>query len=196
MDRHKVIVIRVRHAWTGVVEGPRRLGRHARAVAGRSARGPKRVASGRLPARFDLRDGGAPDGSHDVGGLRRPLADPFGRVRPRRMNRIPKIVVSRSAPAPSTPGATRRLLEGELVDGSGLISTRKQDVVVMGSTSVVHALAAAGWPWTSNRLLVDAERGSAWASDCSSAPVDLQLTSVETVGCGESWRATTVPLGA
>jgi dihydrofolate reductase len=55
------------------------------------------------------------------------------------MNRIPKVVVSRSAPALEA-WSNSSLLEGELVAGVADV-TRKQDVVVIGSTSVVHALA-------------------------------------------------------
>ena len=57
------------------------------------------------------------------------------------MNRIPKVVVSRSAPTLDAWNNSS-LLEGELVAGVADL-TGQHDVVVFGSTSVVHALAAA-----------------------------------------------------
>src|SRR5207245_6012289 len=61
-------------------------------------------------------------------------SDEFANV----MNRIPKVVVSRSAPALDA-WSNSSLLEGELVAGVADLR-REQDVVVVGSTSVVHAL--------------------------------------------------------
>jgi dihydrofolate reductase len=94
------------------------------------------------------------------------------------MNRIAKVVVSRSVPALDA-WSNSSLLEGELVAGVADL-TRERDVVVVGSTSVVHALAAAD-AVDQYRLLVipTALRGG---ERLFVAPVDLQLSSVETMG--------------
>jgi dihydrofolate reductase len=94
------------------------------------------------------------------------------------LNRIPKVVVSRSAPALDA-WSNSSLLEGELVAGVADLA-RKQDVVVMGSTSVVHALAAAD-AVDEYRLLV-VPTALAAGERLFVAPVDLRLTSIETVG--------------
>ena len=94
------------------------------------------------------------------------------------MNRIPKVVVSRSAPALDT-WSNSSLLEGELVAGVADL-TREQDVVVMGSTSVVHALAAADAVDEYRLLVIPTALGA--GERLFVAPVDLQLTSIETVG--------------
>ena len=94
------------------------------------------------------------------------------------MNRIPKVVVSRSAPALDA-WSNSSLLEGELVAGVTDL-TRKQDVLVLGSTSVVHALAAADAVDEYRLLVIPTALGA--GERLFLAPVDLQLTSIETVG--------------
>lgn len=83
-------------------------------------------------------------------GPKRVAADEYANA----MNRIPKVVVSRSAPALDA-WSNSSLLECELVAGVADL-TREQDVVV-GSTSVVHALTAAD-AVDEYRLLVDPDR--------------------------------------
>ena len=94
------------------------------------------------------------------------------------MNRIPKVVVSRSAPALDA-WSNSSLLEGELIAGVADL-TREQDVVVVGSTSVVHALAAADAVDEYRLLVISTALGA--GERLFVAPVDLQLTAVETVG--------------
>jgi dihydrofolate reductase len=94
------------------------------------------------------------------------------------LNRIPKIVVSRSAPALDA-WSNSSLLEGELVAGVAEL-TREHDVVVMGSTSVVHTLAAADAVDEYRLLVVPTALGA--GARLFVAPVDLQLTSIETAG--------------
>ncbi|MGO8875842.1 MAG: dihydrofolate reductase family protein [Acidimicrobiales bacterium] len=94
------------------------------------------------------------------------------------MNRIPKLVVSRSAPALEAWGNSS-LLEGELLAAVADL-TREQDVVVVGSTSVVHALAAADAVDEYRLLVIPTALGA--GERLFAAPVDLQLRSIETVG--------------
>lgn len=94
------------------------------------------------------------------------------------MNRIPKAVVSRSAPALDA-WSNSSLLEGELVAGVADL-TREHDVVVFGSTSVVHALAAADAVDEYRLLVIPTALGA--GERLFVAPVDLQLTSIETAG--------------
>jgi dihydrofolate reductase len=96
------------------------------------------------------------------------------------MNRMPKVVVSRSAPALDAWSNSSRL-EGELVPGVADL-TREQDVVVVGSTSVVHALAAADAVDEYRLLVIPTALGA--GQRLFVAPVHLQLTSVETAGDG------------
>lgn len=93
------------------------------------------------------------------------------------MNRIPKVVVSRSAPALDA-WSNSSLLECELVAGVADL-TREQDVVV-GSTSVVHALTAADAVDEYRLLVIPTALGA--GERLFVTPVDLQLTSIETVG--------------
>jgi dihydrofolate reductase len=109
----------------------------------------------------------------------------FARRWPRRsdayadaMNRIPKVVVSRSAP-PLGAWAGSSLLEGGLVAGVAALA-RERDVVVAGSTSIVRALTAAD-AVDEYRLLV-VPTALAAGERLFAAPVDLRLTSVEIVG--------------
>ncbi len=95
------------------------------------------------------------------------------------MNRIPKVVVSRSAPALDA-WSNSSLLECELVAGVADL-TREQDVVVVvGSTSVVHALTAADAVDEYRLLVIPTALGA--GERLFVTPVDLQLTSIETVG--------------
>ena len=94
------------------------------------------------------------------------------------MNRVPKVVVSRCAPALDA-WSNSSLLEGELVAGVAEL-TRGQDVVVFGSTSVVHALAAADAVDEYRLLVIPTACGT--GERLFVAPVDLQLTAIETVG--------------
>lgn len=100
-------------------------------------------------------------------------SDPFAEV----MNRVPKIVVSRSAPALDA-WAGSSLLEDGLPAGVARL-TRTRDVVVVGSTSVVHALAAADAVDEYRLLVVPTALGA--GARLFVAPVDLRLTSVESV---------------
>ena len=96
------------------------------------------------------------------------------------LNRIPKIVVSRSAPD-LRAWSNSSLLDGELVAGvAGL--RRGQDVVVVGSTSVVHALAAVDAVDEYRLFVVPTALGA--GERLFVAPVDLRLGSVEAVGHG------------
>ena len=94
------------------------------------------------------------------------------------MNRIPKVVVSRSAPALDA-WSNSSLLGRELVAGVADL-TRHHDVVVFGSTSVVHALAAADAVDEYRLLMMPTALGA--GERLFIAPVDLQLVSIETVG--------------
>jgi dihydrofolate reductase len=94
------------------------------------------------------------------------------------MNRIPKVVVSRSAPALDA-WTNSSLLEGELVAGVADLK-RERDVVVFGSTSVVHALAAADAVDEYRLLVIPTALGA--GARLFVAPVDLLLTSLEKVG--------------
>jgi dihydrofolate reductase len=98
-------------------------------------------------------------------------ADPFAAA----MNRIPKVVASHTSPnldlwTNSTP------LDGELVHGVSRIA-QDRDVVVAGSTSVVHALAAADAVDEYRLLVFPVALGA--GTRLFVRPVDLQLTSVE-----------------
>ena len=101
-------------------------------------------------------------------------SDEFANV----MNRIPKVVVSRSAPALDA-WSNSSLLEGELVAGVADL-TRVRDVVVFGSASVVHALAAADAVDEYRLLVIPTALGA--GERLFVAPVDLQLRSIERVG--------------
>ena len=94
------------------------------------------------------------------------------------MNRIRKVVVSRSAPTLDA-WSNSSLLDGELVAGVADL-TLEQDVVVFGSTSVVHALAAAHAVDEYRLLIIPTALGG--GKRLFVAPVDLQLKSIEKVG--------------
>jgi len=94
------------------------------------------------------------------------------------MNRIRKVVVSRSAPTLDA-WSNSSLLKGELVAGVADLR-RDQEVVVFGSTSVVHALAAADVVDEYRLLVIPTALGT--GERLFVAPVDLQLRSIEKVG--------------
>jgi dihydrofolate reductase len=99
-------------------------------------------------------------------------ADDFAQA----MNRIPKVVVSRSEPALDA-WANSSLLEGDLVEGVARLA-QERDVVVVGSTSVVHALAASDAVDEYRLLVFPAAVGT--GAKLFAAPVDLRLTSAGT----------------
>ncbi len=152
----------------GVVEGPDRWAFRC---------GPKRVAGDDFKLGSILDTGVLLLGHRtwEVFSHRWPnRSDGFAKV----MNRIWKVVVSRSAPALDA-WSNSSLLEGELVAGVADLR-REQDVVVFGSTSVVHALAAADAVDEYRLLLIPTALGA--GERLFVAPVDLQLTSIEKVG--------------
>jgi dihydrofolate reductase len=100
------------------------------------------------------------------------------------MNRIPKVVVSRSAPALDA-WSNSSLLEGELVPGAAGLR-RDRDVVVIGSTSVVHALAAADAVDEYRLFVIPTALGA--GERLFAAPADLQLASIEATGAGHLAR--------
>jgi dihydrofolate reductase len=106
----------------------------------------------------------------------------FSRIWPNRsdefavaMNRIPKVVASRTSPDLDLWGNSS-LLEGDLVDAVTRIA-QDRDVVVAGSTSIVHALAAADAVDEYRLLVFPTALGTGTRLFVGS--VDLQLTSVE-----------------
>ena len=96
------------------------------------------------------------------------------------MNRMPKVVVSRSRPALDA-WHNSSLLEGDLVPGVAELA-RERDVIVIGSTSVVHALAAADAVDEYRLLVMPSAVGV--GRRLFAQPTDLTLTSVETEGEG------------
>jgi dihydrofolate reductase len=97
------------------------------------------------------------------------------------MNRIPKLVVSRSTPEVGT-WENSTLMPGDLIEA---VSVRKteQDVVVIGSASVMHTLAAHDLV-DEYRILVFPEligRGTR-LFESEADPTRLHLLSAETVG--------------
>ena len=107
------------------------------------------------------------------------------------MNRATKVVVSRSAPRIDAWNNSS-LLDGELVAGVAAL-TRERDVVVVGSTSVVHALAAADAVDEYRLLVVPTALGA--GERLFVAPVDLHLRSIETVGAAVLARYDRSPRG-
>jgi len=94
------------------------------------------------------------------------------------MNRMPKMVVSHTVPDLGAWSNSSHLA-GDLVAGVAEL-TQTQDVVVIGSTSIVHALAAADAVDEYRLLVVPAALGS--GKPLFATPADLQLTSVESTG--------------
>ncbi len=122
----------------------------------------------------------------------------FSRIWPNRtnqfanaMNRIQKTVVSSTAPTLDA-WSNSCLLEGELVDGVARMR-RDRDVVVVGSMSVVHALAAADAVDEYRLLVFPTALGA--GKRLFVAPVDLRLTSsvasnAAVLACYQRARAT------
>ena len=94
------------------------------------------------------------------------------------MNRMPKMVVSHTVPDLGVWSNSTHF-SGDLVAGVAEL-TRTRDVVVIGSTSIVHALAAADAVDEYRLLVVPAALGS--GKPLFATPADLQLTSVESTG--------------
>jgi dihydrofolate reductase len=175
MDKGKVIVIQF-VTLDGVVEDPDgSKGTPGGGWAFRS--GPRRVAGDDFKLGSILETGVVLMGrtTWEVFARRWPnRSDEFADV----MNRIPKVVASRSAPALDA-WSNSSLLERDLVAGVADL-TRERDVVVMGSTSVVHALAASDAVDEYRLLVIPTALGA--GQRLFVAPVDLQLTSVEIAG--------------
>ena len=98
-------------------------------------------------------------------------SDPFSAA----MNRVPKVVASRTSPNLDA-WCNSSLLEGDLIDAVARIA-RARDVVVAGSTSVVHALAEADAVDEYRLLVFPTALGA--GTPLFARPIDLQLTSVE-----------------
>jgi dihydrofolate reductase len=96
----------------------------------------------------------------------------------RAMNRVQKVVVSRATPSLDA-WSNSSLLEDDLQAGVARLA-RQRDVVVVGSTSVVHALTAADLV-DEYRLLVFPTAVGA-GEKLFVAPLDLELASVEASG--------------
>ena len=97
------------------------------------------------------------------------------------MNRIPKLVASRSKPDLGA-WANSSLLTGDLVDSVGRHKT-EHDVIVIGSASVVHTLAERDLV-DEYRILVFPDligRGTKLFTD-QTVPTQLRLVSAETAG--------------
>ncbi|WP_270888782.1 dihydrofolate reductase family protein [Pedococcus sp. 5OH_020] len=100
--------------------------------------------------------------------------DPFSTA----MNALPKVVVTRGAPDLSA-WSNSTLLEGELAEGV-LRLRQDRDVVVIGSTSVVRQLAAAGAVDEYRLLTFPTILGD--GARLLTTPVDLELVSVDVSG--------------
>jgi len=117
--------------------------------------------------------------------LGRSTWDLFSRLWPNRtdefskaMNRIPKLVVSKSAPSLDA-WTNSVLLHGELLEEVARVK-RDRDVVVVGSTSVVHALADADAVDEYRLLVFPVALGG--GKKLFVSPVDLELMSVDRSG--------------
>jgi dihydrofolate reductase len=99
--------------------------------------------------------------------------DPFSTA----MNRMQKLVVTRGTPDVSA-WSNSAVLDGELVPAATRLA-KERDVVVIGSTSVVQELAAAGAveEYRLITFLIIVGQGTRLF-----APVELDLLSVEAVG--------------
>jgi len=98
------------------------------------------------------------------------------------MNRARKHVVSTGAPDLGA-WANSELLDGDLVDGVTRLAA-EHDVVVIGSTSVVRALQAAGRVDEYRLFTVPTVIGEAEAARLFDAPAEFQLVSVDLAGPG------------
>ena len=101
-------------------------------------------------------------------------SDEFARA----MNRMQKVVVSRSAPDLGA-WSNSSLLENDLEAGAARLA-RERDVLVVGSTSVVHALTAAGLVDEYRLLVFPTVVGV--GGKLFVEPLDLELASVEASG--------------
>ena len=102
--------------------------------------------------------------------------DPFSIA----MNRARKVVVSGAHPDLGAWGNSEPL-DGDLVDGVGRLAV-DHDVLVIGSTSVVRALQAAGRVDEYRLFTFPTVVGDADAVRLFGASVELELVSVEAVG--------------
>lgn len=138
-DRGKIIVIQF-VTLDGVVEDPD--GRSGTSFGGWAFRfGPEAIAGDKFALGPIMETGALLFGRHTwehFSRLWQTRTDPFSTA----MNAIPKYVVSRGAPDLAAWSNSRRL-DGELVEGAARIAAG-QDLVVIGSLSVVRALQAAG----------------------------------------------------
>jgi dihydrofolate reductase len=101
-------------------------------------------------------------------------SDPFSTA----MNHARKAVVTRGTPD-LTAWSRSTVLAGDLLDGVARIG-EERDVVVIGSTSVVHQLAAAKAVDEYRLLTFPTVVGE--GARLFTAPVDLQLVSVDSIG--------------
>lgn len=102
--------------------------------------------------------------------------DPFSTA----MNRSRKVVVSTGV-ADLRAWANSERLDGDLVDGVARLAA-DHDVIVIGSTSVVRALQAAGRVDEYRLFTVPTVIGDPGAVRLLDAPAELQLVSVDTAG--------------
>ncbi|WP_448808929.1 dihydrofolate reductase family protein [Agromyces bauzanensis] len=98
------------------------------------------------------------------------------------MNRARKVVVSTGAPDLAAWANSERL-DGDLLDGVARLAA-DHDVVVIGSTSVVRALQAAGRVDEYRLLTFPTVIGDAEAVRLLDEPAELQLVSVDAAGPG------------
>lgn len=98
------------------------------------------------------------------------------------MNRARKVVVSRGSVARETWANSERL-DGELVESVGRIAD-DQDVVVIGSTSVVRELQAASRVDEYRLFTLPIAIGDPDAVRLFDAPVELRVVSVDATGPG------------
>jgi dihydrofolate reductase len=100
--------------------------------------------------------------------------DPFSAA----MNRLPKKVVTRGTPDLSA-WSNSSVLDGDLADAVGILA-KERDVVVIGSTSVVRELAAAGAVDEYRLITFPTVVGT--GTRLFSTPVELELVSADAVG--------------
>lgn len=98
------------------------------------------------------------------------------------MNRARKVVVSTGAPDLDAWANSERL-EDDLLDGVARLVTDR-DVVVIGSTSVVRALQAAGRVDEYRLLTFPVVIADGQAARLFDAPAELRVVSVDTAGPG------------
>jgi dihydrofolate reductase len=94
------------------------------------------------------------------------------------MNRLPKKVVTRGTPDLSA-WSNSSVLDGDLADAVGILA-KERDVVVIGSTSVVRELAAAGAVDEYRLITFPTVVGT--GTRLFSTPVELELVSADAVG--------------